>query len=100
MLRNLLSNAVDRIEKLGKKVQYLSTPSVRKRIAYFLFNIQQENGSIVLTSTQENIADYIGVARPSLSRELGNMQNDGLIRIDGRRVEILDQKQFDQLIES
>ncbi len=100
LLRNLLSNAVDRIERIGQKVRYLSMPSVRQRIAYYLLSIQQEDGKIVISATQENIADYIGIARPSLSRELGKMQNDGLIQMENRKVKILDREAFEKLIES
>lgn len=39
----------------------------------------------------EVMADYMGVTRPSLSRELGKMQAEGLIRLDGRRIVVTDQ---------
>ena len=52
-----------------------------------------------MNATREEIADYLGVARPSLSRELGRMQQEGIIRIDGREVFILNQELFDNLFE-
>lgn|GEM_PF-501699 len=38
--------------------------------------------------TFEKMADLMGVARPSLSRELSRMKDDGLIEIEGRVIEI------------
>ncbi len=90
---------VDRMDDLGNKVRILFMASVRKRIAFDLLHIQDENRRMVLRSAREVIADYLGIARPSLSRELGRMQDEEIIRIDGREVYILNQKAFDELSE-
>ena len=42
--------------------------------------------------SREAMADYMGVTRPSLSRELGKMQTEGLIRLEGRRIIVTDQE--------
>ncbi|EAG5188991.1 helix-turn-helix domain-containing protein, partial [Listeria monocytogenes] len=56
-------------------------------------------GSIELTETREEIADYLDITRPSLSRELGRMQKENIIRIEGSSVIILDAIIFDTFIE-
>ncbi len=99
LLRNIIANVVDKIDKLGQKVSLLSTPSVRGRIVFYLFHLQGENQRIFLTQTREEMADYLGIARPSLSRELGRMQSDGIIEIFGHEVKILNQHAFDALLE-
>lgn len=99
LLHNMIGDMVERIDDLGQKVRILSIGSVRERIAVYLLSIQDENGSMMLNSTREEIADYIGIARPSLSRELGRMQNEGIIRIDGREVYIVNQVRFDEIFE-
>lgn len=99
LLRNLVAIVVDKIDNLGQKVRVLSMPSARARIALYLLQIQDENHRMVLRTTREELADYLGMARPSLSRELGRMQVEGIIRIDGREVHILDQHAFDALVE-
>ena len=99
LLHNIIGNVVEKIDYLGQKVRILSTASVRKRIAYYLLSIQDEKGHITLSSTREEIADYLDIARPSLSRELGRMQKDGIIRIDGHKVQITDQDAFDTLFD-
>ena len=90
---------MEKINRLGDKVRILSFPSVRDRIAFYLFQIQDNNQRVVLTETREDIADYLGIARPSLSRELGRMQEEGLIQLDGHEVIVLNQMLFDCLFD-
>ncbi len=99
LLHNIIANVVDKIDYLGQKVRILSMPSVRERIAFYMLNIQDASRRMILKSTREEIADYLGIARPSLSRELGRMQDDGIIQIDGHEIKLLDQSAFDELIE-
>lgn len=99
LYRNLMGTFVDRIDDLGNKVRILSMPSVRERVAFYLLNIRDENHRMIFKSTREEMADYLGIARPSLSRELGRMQDDGIIQIEGREVKIIDQNAFYELFE-
>jgi len=99
VLQNMMSGFVDKISSLGEKVAILSLASVRDRIAYYLFHRQDKQRLITVTETREEIADYLGIARPSLSRELGRMQDEGLIRIDGHDVTVLDEALFNNIFE-
>lgn len=99
IMRNVMEAFVEKINRLGDKVRILSFPSVRDRIAFYLFQIQDNNQRVVLTETREDIADYLGIARPSLSRELGRMQEEGLIQLDGHEVIVLNQMLFDCLFD-
>lgn len=99
LLRNIVTIVVCKIDYLGQKVRILSMPSVRERIACYLLSIQDADRRMILNTTREELADYLGIARPSLSRELGRMQADGLIQMTGREVLILNQEAFDTLLE-
>ncbi len=99
MMRNMMGTFVDKINYLGDKVRILSFASVRDRIAFYLFHVRDEHHRIMLTETREEIADYLGIARPSLSRELGRMQDEGILRITGHKVVVLDESLFDNLYE-
>ena len=46
---------------------------------------------------REQLADFLGVARPSLSRELMRMQADGLIEVSKKRILIRDKKAVELL---
>ena len=100
LLRNIVGDVVEKIDYLGQKVNILSVASARGRIAHYLLSIQDEDRRMVLNTTREELADFLGMARPSLSRELGRMQDDGVIRLEGRKVFIQNQDAFDELFES
>ena len=44
------------------------------------------------------MADYLGVARPSLSRALMRMQKDGLIEAGKNEIKILDREKLEILV--
>ena len=53
---------------------------------------------ITLPMNREQLAGYLGVTRPSLSRELMKMQKESLIKIEGRTVTILQPEQLQQFL--
>ena len=48
---------------------------------------------------REQLADFLGVARPSLSRELMKMQGDGLIAVEKKYIIIKDEQALELLYE-
>ena len=48
---------------------------------------------------REELADYLGTTRPSLSRELMNMQDEGLIEIDRSKIKILNREDLEYFAE-
>lgn len=67
-----------------------------------LTNTSINTSANALTGTfymnRERMADYLGVARPSLSRELSNMQNEGLIVIEKRQIRIKNLSALQEII--
>ena len=47
--------------------------------------------------TREELAEFLGVTRPSISRELMKMQDDGLVEIKGRKIFVLDPAEIEAL---
>ena len=86
--RNLLGILAGRNFSMTKKLHLLSSASLKEKLAiYFLENADRE-GRVAMDMNRENFADFLGVARPSLSRELMNMQKEGLIGVEKDRVTI------------
>lgn len=69
------------------KLQILASGTLRQKIIRYLFEYLEE-GIVKMTMSREMFADYLNVARPSLSRELMKMESEGLIIIKGRTIEI------------
>lgn len=68
------------------KVRILSQKKLRDRIGIFLHGQPRgKDGSILVKLTVTAMAEFLGANRSALSRELGLMQDEGLLRIEGRR---------------
>ena len=48
---------------------------------------------------REQMADFLGVTRPSLSRELASMRDEGLLQIEGRGIRVPDPASLNYLCE-
>lgn len=72
---------------LNRKVRILSQRGLRNRVLVYLRGLPvQPDGSVVLPLNITELARHINVNRSALSRELGRMMDDGVIRVEGRRV--------------
>jgi len=85
-----------RIFNFKNKLQMLQHKDVRSRIIIYLSDVlkKEKTKSFNLHHSKTDIADIIGVARPSLSRELKQMEEDGLIKISGKNITIIKQEIF------
>lgn len=81
IIKNLLHVLAHKAYFLNQKLLIFSSFTLRKKIAVYL--LQQAHGQpkITLTLNREAMAEYLAVPRPSLSRELMNMQKDKLLTI-------------------
>ncbi len=88
LLQNYLSIISDRSQFLSGKIMFLSFKSIKSKVAALLMQQYHQQKSTTLNiGTQQEIADYIGVARPSLARVLREMKEEG--SIDIRRKEFI-----------
>ncbi len=95
VLQNVLDAISSRAQFLSQKIRTLSMKSLRGRIAQMLLELSREQGNTVtLPSSQSDLADYFGVARPSLARTLGEMAEEGLIVVNRRIVTIPDPRKL------
>jgi len=68
----------------------LTHKSIRDMIITFLKTeyIRQKSNIIKLNITKQELAEKFGIQRPSLSRELKKMRNDGLVEYDTKSITI------------
>lgn len=91
LARNLIKSLAKKNLILNQKVRILSQKSLRDRTFIYLRTLPKDkDGYVKLPFTQTALAEYLGVNRSALSRELGRMQNEGLLVIDGKRIKIID----------
>ncbi len=99
VLTNYLNAISSRTQFLSGKLHFLSFKSIKEKIAHFLLQSTGSNfHSIELKQTQQQLADLFGVTRPSLARVLGEMQNNGLIKIEKKTITLLDKYKLNELL--
>lgn len=78
---------------LNERVNLLSLKNMRQRIAYVLLKEGKEDakGQVIFQISKQKFSEQVGVKRPSLSRELIRMEEEGLLRLDGKKI-IVDRK--------
>ena len=84
--------------RITRKLHIVTTSSLRERLAIWLIDSMDERGNVELKMNREQLADFLGVARPSLSRELMRMQADGLIRVSKKRIVVLDKETLEMCL--
>lgn len=81
MIKNLLFIMAHKAYFLNQKLLIFSSFTLRKKIAVYLLQQARGQPKITLKLNREAMAEYLAVPRPSLSRELMNMQKDQLLTI-------------------
>ena len=99
ILSRFLESVSNRVLALNSTIEILSLSSVPAKIAYFLVleHRKQKSNTIRLRFTKKSLAEHINVSRPTLSRELKNMQTEGLISFHKRVIEIHSLKKLEEL---
>ena len=82
----MLSDLAFKNYYLNRKVQILSCSSLRQKIAMFLIQNMDRDKRCISGLGREEMADLLNTARPSLSRELMKMQEEGIIEIDKKHI--------------
>ena len=98
MRNNLLTVFANKAYRMNQKLRVLGGGVIREKIACFLVEQQDKEGRINSSFSREEMADYLNVARPSLSRELGKMQKEGIISLERRQIQIKDQKRLEEYL--
>lgn len=96
--KNLMSIFAMKAYNLSGKVRLLGCGSIREKIVLYLIENQTASGQITKNPSREELSDYLNVTRPSLSRELGNMEKEGIIKLDGRKITIVSQDKLEEYL--
>ena len=93
MIKNMLSLLANQANILDRKINYLTAKTLKCKIASFLLeesHANQDNMTFNIKLNREELAEYFDVQRPSLSRELIKMKEDGVIDYYKSTFKILD----------
>lgn len=95
VVNNMLLILSEKAFYLNQKLLIQSGKTLREKLSRFFLSNSKES-SLELEFNREELADFFGVTRPSISREIMNMKRDGLIDVVGNKV-ILNKEMLENL---
>ena len=101
LIGNMLRILSEKALALNRKLDYLLMKTMRGKLCAFLLDQCRRagNATFLLPMNRNELADYLGVSRPSMSRELGRMRDEGLIDFHMATIRLLDQQKMKRMVE-
>ena len=98
LLTNFLDMISNRSQFLSEKIKFLNFKTIRGKFAQYILQVAgPDKSEIKLAMTQNELSEYFGVARPSIARVIGEMEDEGIIITKGKILKILDKKRLTEL---
>lgn len=91
LVSNILMMVSDKTQDICEHLEVLSQRSIRDRLLSYFDTLSSKNNSRTFTIpfTMTTLADYLSVDRSAMSRELSKMRDEGIIKIEKRKVTLL-----------
>ncbi len=91
LVHNVLCMISDKTQNICEHLEVLSQRSIRERLNSYFEILSAKYGSktFELPFTMSALADYISVDRSAMSRELGKMRDEGLLKINRKKITLL-----------
>ncbi|WP_101689272.1 Crp/Fnr family transcriptional regulator [Dysgonomonas massiliensis] len=100
LLHNFIRIVSDINRFLSTKIHSLSLKTIRGKLAEYLLQEEERQGgnkTVTLLLTKQELADKFAVARQALSRSLSELEEEGMILIEGRKITIVDRNRLSDL---
>lgn len=99
LLVNFLNLISNRSQFLSEKIKFLNFKTLKSKIANFILQkAGKDRVSINLEMTQNDLADFFAVARPSVARAIGDLESEGFIEAKGKNIKIIDRDGLSDLV--
>jgi len=96
-LKAFMTFNANRAHFLSERLKFLSIKTIKGKLAQYILS-RATNQDFCLNMSQTALAEFFGVARPSLSRCLYAMINEGAISLKGKQGKIINKMILKELI--
>lgn len=96
-IKNMVRVQADISVSQMKKLNILSGVTVEAKIGLLMLELMDGKGNVDFKMNREELADFLGITRPSLSRSLMKLKDRGVISVDRARVRILDLNELEKI---
>ncbi|QVK20673.1 Crp/Fnr family transcriptional regulator [Mycoplasmatota bacterium] len=97
LLVNFLELLANRTLNLHNRVKVITKHTLKSKIASYILSNSNNENRVPIGMTKEKLAEYLSVQRPSLSRELIQLKDEGLIDYDRKYFYILDRNALESV---
>lgn len=99
-LKNFMTLLSNKILMLNNKLKNISYQTIRQKIVSYLLDEYdaQKKLTLKLSCTKKELAEQLGIPRPSLSRELINMKDEGLLDFVKNDITICDIELLEEVL--
>lgn len=100
IMENFMMLLSEKIIILNNKIRSIALKSVRQKVVDYILceYMNEKNKEIILKYSKEEIASDIGIPRPSLSRELIRLRDEGLINFSRNKITILNIEELEDIL--
>jgi len=95
-LQGFMTFNSNRVHFLSERIKLFSTKTIKGKLAQYILE-RTNNQYFTMDMNQTTLAEYFGVTRPSLSRSVAEMIDEGIISLKGKNGKVLDLKQLKRL---
>lgn len=99
VIRNLLDIQSKNNLQMTKKLHIITNTTLKQKIALWFLANSDGKEKFTMDMNREELADYLGVTRPSLSRTMMDMQKQGIIRLEGKTVWLTNMEEIEKIID-
>jgi len=93
ILVNFLDMISNRSQFLSEKIKFLNFKTIKGKLAHFILQkAANDQMSVRLGMTQNDLADFFGVARPSVARALRDLEEGGFIEAKSKNIKIINKE--------
>ncbi len=100
LLKNFLDISATFAARLSRKLHFMSFRTIRQKVAMYLLELAKKSGSdtVRLDRTHTSLAEYFGVSRQALEREMKAMAAEGFIATKSKEITIIEKQKLARLI--
>lgn len=94
IIKNMLAIISERAMMLNRKLEYLTIKSMRGKLCAFFLEQKNKTKSLMfsLPMNRNELADFLNVSRPSMSREMIKMKEEGIIDFHLNTIKIINEE--------
>lgn len=88
----------EKLQFLLRRIEQLTMQSGRSKLLTYLLSNMDESGKVTLPFTREDWANYLGISRAALFRELASLREQGAVLSEGDCLCVPDKQKIEQLL--